>query len=644
MRIQLRALAALCVLGLWGCSSGGASTNGSSGSATGGASSGSSTTTGSGSTVTSSSSTGGTSGLSGQSTSGTTGTTGTSGTTATTGSSATTGSTGTSGAGSSGSTGSSGTTGCGPGTCLVQGSCTANSTVDGCGDTCAVCAVANASNACTAGQCTYTCSAGYCDLGGGLCGPNDTIATCGAACGACPTDPNGTAACMPPAPGSPPGSSSACALNCNAGYCPADGGACAQTDTGSDVNNCGSCGNACSGDSTGFGTAVCDAGTCALDCPSYPDGGATFACEGACNSVATSTDPHNCHQCGNDCGAGWCAPQGSFYPYYVDGGSTGCRTPAAISSVGSPHDIVGSLNDASFWWVATPNGADQVMHWAPGGSGGTIQQITNYTTGTISNLYVTLANVTAGQEQEVIWLEDTGTATEVWGSLGNATPFRLTSIPHSSYTVLGLVADHGEAYFGLVPNTRFVTYIGSAWLTAQNASFTVPNTALPTLCNSLAFAYAPNSAGQIYCAGTDLNIYTSTGAIVATYSASTPLLATEGKNLYLLASDSSVSKIDLSATWPTSPTIIRTGLTNATYLVGFGSASGDHLLVNSGTEIIDIGPSGTGTTAYDTGIRSDDFGFAYFPGGSFSFATSSLGLIGETDHEVYLIDTWPSSL
>ena len=78
------------------------------------------------------------------------------------------------------------------------------------------------------------------------------------------------------------------------------------TDLGSDSSNCGSCGNACSGET------VCQGGKC-KPCPS----GLAF-CVGWCVDLATNTA--NCGACGNFCMGGVC--DGGICT--CQGGSTWC--------------------------------------------------------------------------------------------------------------------------------------------------------------------------------------------------------------------------------------------------------------------------------------------------------------------------------
>ena len=113
---------------------------------------------------------------------------------------------------------------------------------------------------------------------------------CGACGMACPAVANGAAACR----------AGKCGLGaCNAGYTdcnnsPADG---CETATGTDVRNCGGCGNACV---AANGTPVCVAGKCAVgQCNNgYTD--CNMSVTDGCESN-TANDPANCGKCGNAC-------------------------------------------------------------------------------------------------------------------------------------------------------------------------------------------------------------------------------------------------------------------------------------------------------------------------------------------------------
>jgi hypothetical protein len=80
--------------------------------------------------------------------------------------------------------------------------------------------------------------------------------------------------------------------------CPAGQIACDNACVPSDNNNCGACGNVCTGGQ------VCENGSCVC-----PEG--LTDCNGTC--VDTTTDPFNCGACGNQCGTnsqGPCCVQG----------------------------------------------------------------------------------------------------------------------------------------------------------------------------------------------------------------------------------------------------------------------------------------------------------------------------------------------
>jgi len=65
------------------------------------------------------------------------------------------------------------------------------------------------------------------------------------------------------------------------------------TDLGTDVLNCGACGNSCPAPAHGW--ATCDGGTCGFACEA-----GHVACGGAC--VDLGSDPNNCGTCGHVCG------------------------------------------------------------------------------------------------------------------------------------------------------------------------------------------------------------------------------------------------------------------------------------------------------------------------------------------------------
>ncbi|MEZ4392564.1 MAG: hypothetical protein R3A48_15865 [Polyangiales bacterium] len=213
-----------------------------------------------------------------------------------------------------------------------------------CGRACP--SAANAVATCTAGACGFTCAAGWADCDGDAsngCEANlaSDTGSCGTCGNVCQSGSRGAAQCV----------SGACRLLCETGYSDCDGdasngcearssndptncggcgitcsapnaqstctngactlGACVgsfrncdgnlvngcERDTGSDVNNCGLCGNRCPARSNAATT--CTAGGCGFTCnPGWADcdGNPTNGCE-----VNLNTSTSNCGACGNVC-------------------------------------------------------------------------------------------------------------------------------------------------------------------------------------------------------------------------------------------------------------------------------------------------------------------------------------------------------
>jgi hypothetical protein len=142
------------------------------------------------------------------------------------------------------------TTGCTPIAPLLCGAecvdpATSENHCGGCNVACP--AVANGTSECTAGQCTFTCGAGF-----NKCGAGCTVATdpaaCGPTCAVCPAPANATPMCT----------NSACTFQCSAGFADcnlvaADG---CEAVLASDPANCGLCGLVCPVGS------MCVAGAC----------------------------------------------------------------------------------------------------------------------------------------------------------------------------------------------------------------------------------------------------------------------------------------------------------------------------------------------------------------------------------------------
>jgi hypothetical protein len=128
-----------------------------------------------------------------------------------------------------------------------------------CGSCSSACNTANGTASCSAGQCAITCLANYgnCDnvvTNGCEVDLTRTVANC-ASCGhVCPNTTNGTAVC----------DKSVCGVsNCTAPYGDCDGNATngCESDTSKDVQNCGSCGTACS---LPHATVACGGGACGI--------------------------------------------------------------------------------------------------------------------------------------------------------------------------------------------------------------------------------------------------------------------------------------------------------------------------------------------------------------------------------------------
>jgi hypothetical protein len=187
---------------------------------------------------------------------------------------------------------------CGGKKCCNKQCVDVSSDVSNCGDCGKPCSTAHAASSCANGSCTL----GACTPGWGDCNadPKDGCETnlhldtanctmCGMSCNIANANP---------------GCSDGCYIEaCTFGYddCNTDITDGCETSVLSDVNNCGSCGSLCKG--LPNAKATCTAGNCVLgqcnvgffDCNNNPMDG----CE-----VATGTDVNNCGTCGNKCANG----------------------------------------------------------------------------------------------------------------------------------------------------------------------------------------------------------------------------------------------------------------------------------------------------------------------------------------------------
>lgn len=157
-------------------------------------------------------------------------------------------------------------TGCTPAAPLLCGNeCVdPNKTVDHCGGCNVACPnVPNGTSACQAGQCTFTCKAGF-NACNGKCTQKTDPAACGPACTVCPVPVNGRATCA----------ANACGTACNVGFadCDANPANGCEAELAKDPLHCGACGKSCNGQ-------PCENGVCKA--PPPPDAGADAAADAA---------------------------------------------------------------------------------------------------------------------------------------------------------------------------------------------------------------------------------------------------------------------------------------------------------------------------------------------------------------------------
>ncbi|MFO0561991.1 MAG: hypothetical protein U0269_28520 [Polyangiales bacterium] len=193
---------------------------------------------------------------------------------------------------------------------------------DNCGGTCGSCAPRpNMVPSCdAAGQCQYTCAAGFGECDGMGANGCETPLNSNSNCGACGRACSGT---------TPICSGATCGSGCGAGLTRC-GMSCVDTNT--DEANCGACGRACS---LANATAVCTAGGCAIgSCnPGFAncDGNAANGCE---TPLGTAS---NCGSCGAACSGA--SPVCNAMTGMCASGCAGGQVRCGMSCVDTATDI-----------------------------------------------------------------------------------------------------------------------------------------------------------------------------------------------------------------------------------------------------------------------------------------------------------------
>jgi hypothetical protein len=164
--------------------------------------------------------------------------------------------------------------------------------VDNCGACNVKCpVVANATNACAAAACSFTCNAQF-HACAGKCVASTDPASCGAACTVCPAPAGGTATCV----------ADTCGMTCAA---PSHLCGAKCVGVGAVDNDPLACGAACTVCPVpANGTATCTSGACGIACTAgygNCDGLAPNGCE-----AVLATDPLHCGVCAKSCGVQAC--------------------------------------------------------------------------------------------------------------------------------------------------------------------------------------------------------------------------------------------------------------------------------------------------------------------------------------------------
>jgi len=215
--------------------------------------------------------------------------------------------------------------GCSTGLIACDAGCVSLTTTQNCGLCGVACSTAqpNAAATCTDGRCTVQCVEGF-SMCNGDCVQYTNAANCGGCGSACDGDAAplcaatdaGAYSCVPACPDQTP---TLCGDSC--------------VDTTSDRDNCNACGNVCP-NTVDHAQAVCVHGACTFACASgYQE------CNGACVQYTTAA---NCGSCGNACsgdgGAAVCAGSNGSYAC-VSGCPPGAPTLCAGSCVDTTNDV-----------------------------------------------------------------------------------------------------------------------------------------------------------------------------------------------------------------------------------------------------------------------------------------------------------------
>ena len=174
----------------------------------------------------------------------------------------------------------------------------------GCGNLCP--SPFNATGYCSGGMCQLACTSPWanCDLNpvnGCEADLSTSVDHCGSCLTLCPTGANASRTCL----------AGVCSFTCNAGYgnCNNNAADGCEVSLASNALNCGRCGNVCPARANASSTCV--ASQCSFTCATgygNCDGNATNGCE-----VTLASDIKNCGMCGRVCGVGQSCVSGACY-------------------------------------------------------------------------------------------------------------------------------------------------------------------------------------------------------------------------------------------------------------------------------------------------------------------------------------------